>query len=126
MTSSSGDDAIASSGRSRDDKPNEMKEMMDKFNKYAKQVKLVLTKLEEIDKKIGTAMTVKNVDADDEKEKMDKIFKAKSIGRPVGSYETKQKQYLNMLNEHKIKQPKSATTEYYRIVKDGDKYKLMD
>jgi len=52
-----------------------MKEMMEKFNKYAKQVKLVLAKLEEIDKKISGA--VKPADADDEKERMDKIFETR-------------------------------------------------
>ena len=32
-----------------------------------------------------------------------KIFEAKKIGRPVGTFETKQQQYLKMLNEGKIK-----------------------
>ena len=106
-----------------DESKTEMKELMDKFNKYAKQVKLVLTKLEEIDKKIESA--VKPANADEEKEKMDKIFEAKSIGRPKGDFQTKQQQYLKMLNDHKIKQPKSQTLEYYRIVKDGDEYALI-
>ena len=113
MTSSSGDE-----------KPSDMKEMMDKFTKYAKQVKLVLAKLEEIDKKIDNV--VKPVNADEEKEKMDKIFEKRQVGRPRGSYSEKQKQYLKMLNEEKVKMPKSQTLEYYRIVKDGDEYKLLD
>ena len=107
-----------------DDRKTEMKELMDKFNKYAKQVKLVLAKLDEIDKKIEGAVNAKPVD--DDKGKIDKIFEAKSIGRPKGDFQTKQQQYLKMLNDGKIKQPKSATTEYYRIVKDGDEYKIMD
>jgi hypothetical protein len=28
--------------------------------------------------------------------------------------------------EGKVKMPKSQTLEYYRIVKDGDEYKLID
>ena len=30
-----------------------------------------------------------------------------------------------MLNDHKIKQPKTSTLEYYNIEKDGDKYVLV-
>ena len=43
---------------SGDESKTEMKELMDKFNKYAKHVKLVLTKLEEIDKKIGQTIAI--------------------------------------------------------------------
>ena len=31
------------------------------------------------------------IDADAEKERMDKIFEKKQVGRPAGTYETKQK-----------------------------------
>ena len=106
---------------SGDESKTETKELLDKFNKYAKHLKLILAKVEDIDKKIDGA----NKPADD-REKMNKIFEAKSIGRPKGDFQTKQQQYLKMLNDGKIKQPKSATTEYYRIVKDGDEYKLID
>ena len=109
---------------SGDESKTEMKELMDKFNKYAKHLKGILAKLEDIDKKIDN--TNKPVNADAEKEKMDKIFETKQVGRPRGSYSEKQKQYLKMLNEEKVKMPKSQTLEYYRIVKDGDEYKLID
>ena len=103
---------------SGDESKTEMKELMDKFNKYAKQVRLVLTKLEEIDKKIEGAVSAKPVD--DDKAKVEEAFNKKGIGRPAGSYETKQGQYLKMLNDGKIKQPKEQTLEFYRIAKDGD------
>ena len=48
------------------------------------------------------------------------------MGRPAGTYETKQKQYLAMLNEGKIKMPKAQTLEFYKIERDGEVYKLMD
>ena len=54
---------------------------------------------------------MKSSNNDAEKEKMDNIFEKRQIGRPTGSFETKQKQYLAMLNEHKIKQPKEQTLE---------------
>ena len=106
-----------------DESKTEIKELMDRFNKYAKQVKLVLTKFEEIDKKIEGAVSAKP--ADDNKAKVEETFNKKGIGRPAGSYETKQGQYLKMLNDGKIKQPKEQTLEYYRIVKDGEKYALI-
>ena len=62
---------------------------------------------------------------EEEKERIDKIFAKKQIGRPVGDFDTKRVQYLKMLNENKIKQPKQQTLEYYGIQKDGDKYVLI-
>ena len=106
-----------------DDGKTEMKELMDKFNKYAKHLKGILAKLEDIDKKIDGAVSVKPADGD--RSKIDDAFNKKGIGRPVGSYECKQGQYLKMLNDNKIKQPKEQTLEFYRIVKDGDKYVLI-
>ena len=62
---------------------------------------------------------------EEEKEWIDKIFEKKQIGRPSGTFDTKRVQYLKMLNDQKIKQPKTATLEYYNIEKDGDKYVLV-
>ena len=42
----------------------------------------------------------------------------------MGDFDTKRVQYLKMLNENKIKMPKTATMEHYKIEKDGDKYVL--
>ena len=63
---------------------------------------------------------------EEEKEKINKIFEKKQIGRPVGDFDTKRVQYLKMLNENKIKQPKQQTLEYYGIEKNGDKYILFN
>ena len=54
------------------------------------------------------------------KEKIEKAFEAKGIGRPAGNFESKQKQYLDMLNNGKIKQPKEKTLEFYKIEKKED------
>jgi uncharacterized radical SAM superfamily protein len=110
-----------------DDMPSEQKEMLNKLNKLNKTLKEYSNKLDEINNKLAKLMEQPvNKNDDAEREKMDKIFEKKQIGRPAGSFETKQKQYLSMLNENKIKQPKEQTLEYYRIARDGDKYKLMD
>ena len=59
------------------------------------------------------------------RQNVEETFNKKGIGRPAGSYETKQGQYLKILNDGKIKQPKEQTLEYYKIVKDGEKYALI-
>ena len=50
--------------------------------------------------------------SNEEKEKIENTFQAKSIGRPSGDYPTKQKKYCEMLNSNKIKQPKQQTLEF--------------
>ena len=62
----------------------------------------------------------------DEKVLLDKIFEKKQMGRPRGSWEEKQQQYLKMLNEGKIKMPKSQTLEFYKIEKDGEVFKTIE
>ena len=110
---------------SEDEKTSEVKELLEKTAKHGKQLKLVLAKLDEIDKKIDAVVSARPAD-EDEKAKVEKIFEKKGIGRPAGSYETKQEQYVKMLNDGKIKQPKEQTLEYYKIVKVGDKYSVVD
>ena len=51
---------------------------------------------------------------------MDKIFEKGQIGRPVGSWDDKRIQYKYWINEGKIKQPKEATLEFYKIYKDTE------
>ena len=63
---------------------------------------------------------------EDDREKMDKIFEKKQIGRPSGSFQDKQKQYMHMLNKNKIKSPKQETIEFYKLFKNEEgKYELM-
>ena len=57
---------------------------------------------------------------------MDKIFEKKQIGRPAGSFEDKQKQYMDMLNKNKIKSPKQETIEFYKLLKNEEgKYETI-
>ena len=110
---------------SEDEKNSEVKQLLEKSSKHTKQLKLVLEKLDDIDKKIYAVVSGRPAD-EDEKAKVEKIFEKKGIGRPTGSYETKKGQYVKMLNDGKIKQPKEQTLEYYKIVKVGDKYSVID
>ena len=111
-----------------DDKQPEMAEMLNKMTRYNKNVKTLMDlmnkALEKLDILVKNKPTENN-DADAEKERIDKIFEAKKIGRPVGTFETKQQQYLKMLNEGRVKQPKSQTLEFYKIEKDGEVFKVM-
>ena len=93
--------------------------------KLFKQNKLLTTiteKLEELLKQ----KTVANNTNEDDKEKIEKAFEKRGIGRPIGSWESKRNQYLRMLKDGKIKEPKASTLEFYKIVKDGDKYEFLD
>ena len=55
-----------------------------------------------------------------EKEKLEKIFQAKSIGRPSADFETRRQKYCDMLNKGQIKTPKPTTLEYYKIIRDEE------
>ena len=111
-----------------DDKQPEMAEMLNKMTRYNKNVKTLMDLMNKALEKLDILVKNKpaeNNGADAEKERMDKIFEAKKIGRPVGTFETKQQQYLKMLNEGRVKQPKSQTLEFYKIEKDGEVFKVM-
>ena len=112
-----------------DDKQPEMAEMLHKMTRYNKNVKTLMDLMNKAIEKLDILVKNKSSndnDADAEKERMDKIFEAEKIGRPVGTFETKQQQYLKMLNEGKIKMPKAQTLEYYKIERDGEVFKLID
>ena len=96
-----------------------------KINVLNKNVKALMFSIEKLMEKLDNTKPVEKT-PEEEKEKMDKIFAKKQIGRPVGDFDTKRVQYLKMLNENKIKMPKTATMEHYKIEKDGDKYVLYD
>ena len=101
---------------------NETTKLSSKINVLNKNVKALMFSIEKLMEKLDKPV---EKTPEEEKEKMDKIFAKKSIGRPTGSFDTKREQYLKMLNDHKIKQPKTSTLEYYNIEKDGDKYVLV-
>ena len=97
-------------------------DLMKKLVIISKNVKALSELVKTIDEKINQPKS----NNEDDKDKMDKIFEKKQIGRPSGSFQDKQKQYMDMLNKGRIKNPKEQTLEYYKIAKDGDEYKLMD
>ena len=113
-----------------DDKQPEMAEMLNKMTRYNKNVKSLMDLMNKAHEKLDALLENRlssnhNDNAEAEKEKMDKIFEKKQVGRPRGSWEEKQQQYLKMLNEGKIKMPKAQTLEFYQIEKDGEVFKTM-
>ena len=102
---------------------NETTKLSSKINVLNKNVKTLMFSIDKLMEKLDKSVVEKN--PEEEKERVGKIFEKKQIGRPSGTFDTKRVQYLKMLNENKIKQPKTATLEYYNIEKEGDKYSLV-
>ena len=102
---------------------NETTKLSSKINVLNKNVKTLIFSIDKLMEKLDNTKPLEKT-PEEEKEKINKIFEKKQIGRPVGDFDTKRVQYLKMLNENKIKQPKTTTLEYYGIDKQGDKYVL--
>ena len=99
--------------------PADLTQLSNKLSSCNKNVKTLMAILTEMNKKIDKIMETP-ISEDARKEKMDKIFEKRAIGRPVGSWDSKREQYLKMLNEGKIKQPKPETLSYYEIEKNDE------
>ena len=104
------------------DSENETTKLSSKISVLNKNVKTLIFSIDKLMEKLDKPVE-KN--PEEEKEKLNKIFEKKQIGRPVGDFDSKRLQYLKMLNDNKIKQPKQQTLEYYGINKEGDKYVLF-
>ena len=92
--------------------------------KLFKQNKLLTMITEKLDELLKQKPVANN--ADEDKEKIEKAFEKRGIGRPAGNWDSKRIQYLKMLKDGKIKEPKASTLEFYKIIKDGDKYEFLD
>ena len=55
----------------------------------------------------------------EEEDKMDKIFEKKGLERPVGTWETKRKQYFD-IHSGKVKERSGQTLDYYNIKRGDD------
>ena len=107
------------------DTPDErMTELSKKIGICNKNVKALMEMVKTLTEKIEKPVEK----TPEEKEKIDKIFEKKQIGRPVGDYDSKRKQYHKMLLEGKIKEPKEQTLLYYKIFRDmsNKTYILLD
>ena len=98
-------------------------DMITKLNKLNKQTKGIADTLQKIMEKLD-----KKDDKTQEevKEEVSKAFEKKQIGRPKDDYDSKRKQYFDMIVAGKIKQPKQMTLDYYGIEKTDDTYALLN
>ena len=103
----------------------ETTKLSSKINVLNKNVKSLMFSIDKLMEKLDNNKPVEKT-PEEEKEKIEKAFEKRGLGRPQGNWESKRQQYFKMLNEKKVAQPKKATIEYYKIEKDGDKYVLMD
>ena len=104
---------------------NETTKLSSKINVLNKNVKSLMFSIEKSMEKLDNTKPVEKT-PEDEKERVGKILESRGVGRPRGDHNSKREQYLKMLNENKIKMPKTATLEYYGIEKNGEKYVLVD
>ena len=124
------DDEVTDNNTGTDDKPTKI---LSKVLMITRVMKTVQDDVDEIKQKMVKVKVDDTKFCDqnghnmkiEEKDKIKKAFEENGIGRPAGNFESKQKQYLEMLNNGKIKQPKEKTLEFYKIAKDNDdKYYL--
>lgn len=78
----------------------------------------VLEKLDDVLKLLKKEKEQQNVNKENDKDRINKAFEKKQIGRPIGSWEEKRKQYFEWIKSGKITQPKEDTLAYYKINKD--------
>ena len=115
-----------------DTENNNQNEVMNLLKRIKKQLKELDTtvnqKIAELKEAIESKKQVENKTTDEEKEKMDKIFEKRQIGRPAGDFNSKRRQYFELIKAKKIKQPKQQTLEYYKINydKSTDTYTLLE
>ena len=88
-------------------------DLMKKIIIISKNVKTLTELVKTIDEKINQPKS----NNEDDKDKMDKIFEKKQIGRPSGSFQDKQKQYMDMLNKNKIKSPSKKLLNFINCLR---------
>ena len=96
-------------------KQSELEELKSKVSKMNKNLNAVLGIVRNIEEKLNGK---KEENKENDKDRINKAFEKKQIGRPVGSWEDKRKQYFEWITTGKITQPKEETLTYYRINKD--------
>ena len=78
----------------------------------------VIEKLDYVLELLKKEKEKQNVNKENNKDRINKAFEKKQIGRPIGSWEEKRKQYFEWITSGKITQPKEDTLAYYKIIKD--------
>jgi len=102
-------------------KQSELEELKNKVNRMNKNLISMMNIVKNIEYNLNNKKDENKEntkDKDKNKEKINKTIEKKQIGRPVGSWEDKRKQYFEWITTGKITQPKEETLAYYQINKD--------
>ena len=96
-------------------------DLMSKVITFSKNIKTLTELIKNIDEKYTNLKAI----AKTIRRRWIKSLK-KQIGRPSGSFQDKQKQYMGMLNKNKFKSPKQETIEFYKLFKNEEgKYETI-
>ena len=103
-------------------KQSELEELKNKVSKMNKNLITIMNTVKNIEYNLNNKKEENKENTNDKdkerKERINKAFEKKQIGRPVGSWEDKRKQYFEWITTGKITQPKEETLTYYKINKD--------
>ena len=100
-------------------KQSELEELKNKVSKMNKNLITIMNTVKNIEYNLNNKKEENKENTNDkDKERINKAFEKKQIGRPVGSWEDKRKQYFEWITTGKITQPKEETLTYYKINKD--------
>ena len=99
-------------------KQSELEELKNKVSKMNKNLITIMNTVKNVEYNLNKKEENKENTNDKDKERINKAFEKKQIGRPVGSWEDKRKQYFEWITTGKITQPKEETLTYYKINKD--------
>ena len=100
-------------------KQSELEELKNKVSKMNKNLITIVNTVKNIEYNLNNKKEENKENTNDkDKERINKAFEKKQIGRPVGSWEDKRKQYFEWITTGKITQPKEETLTYYKINKD--------
>ena len=100
-------------------KQSELEELKNKVSKMNKNLITIMNTVKNIEYNLNNKKEENKEHTNHkDKERINKAFEKKQIGRPVGSWEDKRKQYFEWITTGKITQPKEETLTYYKINKD--------
>ena len=100
-------------------KQSELEELKNKVSKMNKNLITIMNTVKNIEYNLNNKKEENKENTNDkDKERINKAFAKKQMGRPVGSWEDKRKQYFEWITTGKITQPKEETLAYYKINKD--------
>ena len=95
-----------------DSETNNQNEVLNLLKRIKKQIEeldiIVNQEIAELKEAIESKKQVENKNTDEEKEKMDKIFEKRDLGRPKENHESKRLQYFEMVKSRKDRSTKGS------------------